>query len=506
MKAYWLAALSALLYVAGYPAGLGWWPLSCVALAPLLWTLERYALVPKRALAVGALFSVITQLVGYGFLPETLLRFSKLPLLACWLVHFGLCLAQSGGIALWLCALAALRKHGRSPIVFAAPLWVLQELIWPDVFEAPLGAALHDVPALVQSAELGGVALVSLFVAAANAAVAALALGAVRRDRRALARAGYALAAVTAVALTGALRLASLQPELARAPALRVALVQADLGAEQKRADPRGYAERYVELARSVQAPFDLMVWPETALARAVPTRVRDMNDAHPSLAAVRAPLLTGAVTQDDSHIYNSALLFGADRQRIGRVDKRELLPFAETLPLGERFPKLYEWIRGAGHFTAGRATPVVALGPIQIALFICYEDMLPESVRSAVSAGHADLMVSISNDAWFGHSRAAYTHFAVARLRAVELHRTLVRATNSGVTAVVEPTGEIRSDATLNEHTAQTLVARAPLWTEVTFYTRAGRAVVLALIAPWLALSLWSPTVRRRSRSAGAA
>ena len=487
---YALGALAALLYVAGYPAGLGLWPLSCIALVPLLWALERFELGPRAALRVGMLFSVVAQLSGYAFLPETLLRFSGMPWVACWLAHLALCIVQGGGAALWLCALGWLRARGKSALACAPPLWVAQELLWPSVFEAPLGAAVHDAPVLAQVAELGGVALVSLLLASISASVAALLLGLARPAGRRRARPVAALGAIAVVVAASGARLASVERELQHARTLRVGLVQASLGAEEKRRDPDRYAERYVQLSRAIAEPVDLLIWPETALARPVPASVPAMGNAHPSLDRVQAPLLTGAVTYEAGRLHNSALLFGAERQRLDRVDKHKLLPFAEVIPLGDRFPQLYDWIPGAGHFTPGRGAPVLELGSTKLAIFICYEDMLPATVRQAALAG-AELLVSLSNDAWFGESRAAYTHFAAARLRAIELRRTLVRATNTGVTAVVDPTGRVSPHTLAPEHVAATRVAEVALLEGQTPYARFGGGIATAVMLAWLALAL---------------
>lgn len=506
MHAYAYASLGALLYVAGYPAGLGVWPLACVALAPLLGWLEHARPTPRMALAAGALFGVLTQLAGYAFLPETLLRFSGMPYLACVLAYGALCAAQAGGAALWSWGLSWLGARGYGVLAWAPPLWVAHELLWPSVFEAPLGAALHDVPALVQGAELGGVALVSLLVAAMNAALAGLALALARRRAADGRRAALALALIAAAAGLSCARFTEAQRAAADAPALRLGLVQASLDAEAKRRDPRAYAERYRALSNALaqdaqDTPIDLLLWPETALASPVPGDVAAAADAQPSLAGLSAPLLTGAVVYERGRLYNSALAFDARGARTGRVDKRKLLPFAEAIPLGERFPRLYDLIPGTGRFTPGTRPAVTSAltraGATQLAVFICYEDMLPGLVRRA-SPGAA-LLVSLSNDAWFGDSRAAFTHFAVARLRAVELRRTLARATNTGVTAVIDPSGALSPGSPLAEHAAGSLVARAPLLDTETPYARFGALPITILLALWSTLALRRPSLSAR-------
>jgi apolipoprotein N-acyltransferase len=244
-----------------------------------------------------------------------------------------------------------------------------------------------------------------------------------------------------------------------------------------------------------------VLIWPETALARPVPANVRTAHEAHPSLSRVRAPLMTGAVTRDGERIYNSALLFDAERRFAGRIDKQKLLPFAERIPLGDRFPELYARIPGAGRFSPGRGAPILVLPRARIATFICYEDMLPSLVRRAAVDGRASILVSLTNDAWFdegfGHSRAAYTHYAVAKLRAIELRRSLVRATNTGVSAIVDPSGSVSVRAP--EHEPSTVVAHASLMTGETLYARWGDAPLAMIVLAW---SLAAVMLRRRGLS----
>lgn len=505
MKLHAYAVLSGLLYFGGYPAGFGFWPLSCVALVPLLVGLERQRPTPLRALGLGALASIVSQLLGYAFLPATLAQFSGLPWAVCLLAHLALCVAQAGGMALWLAALSWLRARGMSALSLAPPLWALAELFWPTVFEAPFAAALHHEPGLLQTAELGGASLVSLLLVALNASITAIALAERRRDRAARNRGALAFIAVGLIFAGGLPRYLGVRAATAQAPRLRLGLVQANLGPHMKRRDPRGYALRYVELTTLLREPVDLLIWPETALALPVPADVASMEAAHPSLAKVPAPFLTGAVIEDGDRIYNSALLFDAERKRVGRVDKHTLLPFAEQLPFGDRWPSLYALVPGAGHFSPGTGTAVLPLGKARLAMFICYEDMLPGLVRRAVVDGRANIMVSLSNDAWFGDSHAAFTHFAVAKLRAVELRRSLVRATNSGVTAIIAPTGAVSTIAPQREH--GTVAASTPMMTVVTPYARWGNAPLLALVFGWVTASaVRLITSRRRSRTARAA
>ncbi len=146
------------------------------------------------------------------------------------------------------------------------------------------------------------------------------------------------------------------------------------------------------------------------------------------------------------------------------------MLQFGEHLPFGETFPILYQWSPNSGKFTPGtKLDPVyITLGDTthKVAVLICYEDIIPAFTNALVNATDPDLLVNITNDAWFGATTEPWEHLALAQLRAVEHRRFLIRATNSGVSAVVDPVGrlvahtEVRDVQQGNYDTADDLIA----------------------------------------------
>jgi apolipoprotein N-acyltransferase len=346
--------------------------------------------------------------------------------------------------------------------------WVRAHLPGVGIPWALVGTALVDRPFLVQVADLGGVYAVSLLVAVANAAVVEV-LRARRLGTRAAARAiAVALALLGAATLYGTLRHAEIRARMAAAPTTRVALVHADRPPARDDAVVRvgDTVERFLALGAPAADALDLVVWPENAVTVLLEEN-RELLDRIAARAAV--PHLVGApraVPGPRGVVFRTSALL-VDRGGIrARYDKRRLVPFAETGPVfgaSQLFRARY--YRGTGD-------PVLAAAPARLGPLLCYEAAFPELARAAVRAG-ADLLVNMSNDAWFPPGGGPEQHFLFTRLRAVELRRSLLRAANRGVTAVVLPDGRLlrRTDG----RTPGTEVASVPRLDTVTVYARGG-------------------------------
>ena len=233
----------------------------------------------------------------------------------------------------------------------------------------------------------------------------------------------------------------------AQGEALTVAVVQPNVPLEEKwdpRQRPRILAE-FSELTTGLHQTYDLVVWPESALP-GYRDRLRAVIDPLDQQAEITgSTLITGIPTRDSTGRYNSIIALGAGS---GTYHKQKLVPFGEYVPL-ER------WLRGLiaffdlpmSQFSAGPANqrPLMA-GDVSIAPFICYEVVYPDFVQRYGST--AALLVTISNDTWFGKSVGPWQHFQMARYRAVELERDLIRGTNDGVSALISAEGLITSSA----------------------------------------------------------
>jgi apolipoprotein N-acyltransferase len=153
-------------------------------------------------------------------------------------------------------------------------------------------------------------------------------------------------------------------------------------------------------------------------------------------------------VDRDRERWFNTALSTDASGKVNGRYDKTYLLMFGEYLPFGDTFPILYKWSPHSGRFSAG-----TKLDPLYIdqngtkrvvSTLICYEDILPSFTNKLVRHANPELLVNITNDAWFGDTTEPWEHLALAKFRSIEHRRFLVRSTNSGVSAIIDPVGRV--------------------------------------------------------------
>jgi apolipoprotein N-acyltransferase len=218
-------------------------------------------------------------------------------------------------------------------------------------------------------------------------------------------------------------------------------------------------------------------------------------NMARQTHAIVIANTIVPVGSSGDS-ITNTAVTLDPEGRQVSRYDKIQLVPFGEYVPWWA-FPGLVHKVTSdVGNFVPGTSYPVAQLPGGNIGVFICYEAILPQLARKLVANG-AGVLVNISNDAWYGDSAAAYQHLEIARLRAIENHRYLLRATDNGVTAFIDPYGRVREQLPRNQRLA--LPAHFDYETQQTFYTKYGDVFAWICAAVGV-LALLGGSVRTKS------
>ncbi|HAR96491.1 MAG TPA: apolipoprotein N-acyltransferase, partial [Deltaproteobacteria bacterium] len=188
---------------------------------------------------------------------------------------------------------------------------------------------------------------------------------------------------------------------------------------------------------------------------------------------AVSSPLLFGNISQNGlNRYYNSATALGSDGTVLGTYSKVHLVPFGEFTPLREYFPFLANISVQIGDFFSGDSHRPIATGDGALGVLICFEGVFPTITNETVRRG-ATVLVNMTNDAWFGRSSAAYQHLGFYVFRAIETDRWVLRAANTGFSAIIDPQGHIRARTGLFEKTA--LTGHFAMKQSQTFYVRHG-------------------------------
>jgi apolipoprotein N-acyltransferase len=398
-------------------------------------------------------------------------------------------------------------------------LWTASEFLRSFLFTgfpwALLGYSQYRHLALIQMADVLGVYGISALIAFSGTALFLLTamLTGTRWQGQAVGRlpayGGIAAAALLVAAALGygSIRIEQIDRLAAAAPGLRTAVVQGNIEQSEKW-DPAFQAatiEKYLRLSLATrpQAP-ELIVWPESAapfyfLAEGPPTRA-----VMQGVAAAGTSFLIGAPSFElkgqKADYFNSAYLV-APGEILGKYDKAHLVPFGEYTPFKEYLPFLGKIVEHVGDFKAGPEGHTLALGGRRLGIQICYEVIFPELAAGQVRNGAA-LLITITNDAWYGQTAGPYQHFTLAAMRAVENRRALVRAANTGISGFVDPVGRV-FDATPLEVEAA-IVRPLPLLRAESVYTRHGDLFGWACLALALAAVVHGCRGRRSATSGG--
>jgi apolipoprotein N-acyltransferase len=453
--------------------------LAWVAAVPMLLAVDR-APTFKQALFLGWWAGVVETAGGFYWLIDVTQRFANFPWWAAVLVLLLFCAARAIIFLLFTGIVCWIPRRRRVPMTVLAPLaMVSSELVVPQLF--PCGQYISQAwqPLVIQITELTGPLGVTALLMLVNGALYDLAV-----DRRAARYPALAAAALVAAALVfGAVRMRQVDETLAQAPRLKVGLVQPNFaytadGEFSREEAIRQLTALQAESRRLQQAGAQLVVWSEGSYPVALPRDFR-ADFAPESLGMIRRglniPVVVGAemveVTREDA--FNSAILLDSDGRAAGHYDKVRLLAFGEYIPGIDAFPWLRKFLPpGIGRFTAGKGPGVLNLhGPggqtWKLGPVICYEDILQGFLRG-VGELHPNLLVNLTSDSWFGAETEPWEHLALAVFASVELRVSMVRAVNSGVSALIDPNGRLvkktyADDPYRNPRSEDGLVVAAP-------------------------------------------
>ena len=455
------------------------------------WWIDRRALalglVAGAVYFGGTLYWLVETMTTFGGLAPPVALFAAL-LLVAYLSLFP---------AAFTVVLSVLsRSLGTSAILYAPAVWVASELgrqyVWDGFPWELLGYSQVTVLPIAQAASLVGVYGISALLASTAATAAYVALE--RRRRRWVVAAGV-LALVSAAGVWGGVRLGR-SDLTSKGEPIRVAVLQGNVPQEEKW-DPAlrdRITNRYIDMTRqALAAGATFVIWPESSTPfyfEEDPVRgglIRQLAREN------RATLLIGSDQIEpvkaapvphppEPKYYNAAFLVKPDGTTGAVYRKMHLVPFGEFVPLKRLLFFVGPIVEAVSDFSAGDSPVLLPVGTHFASTAICYEVIYGSLMRSFVKNG-SELLTTITNDAWYGRSSAAYQHWDQAAMRAIEDGRYLARAANTGISGFVDPYGRVVEKSRLFE--PDILVQDVRFLSDRTLYSRIGDSVA------WLSLAI---------------
>jgi apolipoprotein N-acyltransferase len=453
-------------------------PLAWLAFVPFFYAIEGVDS-PRRACFYGWLMGFLAHLAGFYWLVYTISVFGAFPYAAS--VAIFLVYAALQGLQMALFA-AFVRIGGFGPLQLFPPLfWVPLEFLFPLLFPWYIANSQGAFSWFIQTADLVGPFGASFTVMWFSAAVYRAARAAKRQRFGAWLPAAYAALAVIVSVVYGYQRLESVEQEMTGARKLAVGSVQANVDVDLKwnPALIKQNLEKHMTLTDQLEA-IPVVIWPESAVEVWVPENIRVLPlELVPRLKFERANFIFGARSfagtpgKPDFKAFNTAFHTDAKGRVLGRYHKQVLLAFGEYLPFAKLLSRLPAMPFADG-FTPGEGPRVFHLPRgIRAAPLICYEDLMPDVVRKFVSETRANLLINLTNDAWYGRSVGPWQHLWLAQWRAIETRRSLLRVTNTGVTSLINAKGEVTQS--LPTFTAAVMPSEVDILTGETYYVRFG-------------------------------
>ena len=507
-------------------------------LAPLLWAvLHPMVAEGRRPLRRSFLIAYLCGFLWYCgncyWVRDTMMKYGDMPPAAPALLMIGFSAVLGLYFGLFGLGLQLVRRASsvKWALIFAPFLWVALELAAARITSVPwdqLGYSQVDHDLAVRLAPYTGVYGISWCLVLVNGALARRFLNAIGKWTK-----WSVIELFFVLAVLGVEFLASPSVSDPR-PSATAILIQPnlDVGADLNWPGPEWdrHMADFARLAAESCKPFiagipqtnasditpqcpdpptppDLVVWPEAPAPFEEPDprfrqAIGDIARAH------RSPVVVGGIGMDFSQPdqqwqdYNSAIVFGPQGERVGRYDKIHLVPFGEYVP----FEKLLFFARKltgrVSKFTRGDQHKVFLLTGSKgqhhrYGVFICYEAVFADEVRHFSQLG-AEVLVNISDDGWYGDTSAPWQHLNMARMRAIENRRWLLRDTNNGITAVVDPYGRVRQS--IPRHQADALPAKFGFRDDVTFYAAHGDLFAWLCVIASCGVVAWAAIGRRSS------
>ncbi|MEX0830643.1 MAG: apolipoprotein N-acyltransferase [Nitrospirales bacterium] len=472
---------------------LGW--LAWVALVPLHWALS--GLTTGKAFCYGWLAGTIAFTGTVPWVITAMNQFGQVPLIVSTLLMLLLATYLGLFVGAYAAGYVLLLKQGVPVCLWlgAPSLWVSLEYLRTYALSgfpwALLGYSQYQWLPVIQLSDMTGVYGVSFLVVLGNVTMTTILIWIWRNKDEFTGSFPWQPALSFFVIVGAALVYGHWQINQqhlvnASAKSMSIGLVQPNISQDKKwdAAYIDETLKRYTTLSQQAGQNLDLLIWPEAATPFFFEKELGYQKIILAVLRDSQSPLLFGSPTlrfepDGSPYLLNSAYMLSPEKLLTGRYDKRHLVPFGEYVPLKGLLFFLEKLVVGIGDFKPGQGSMLLTLpnSPNQlhtsIGVPICFEIIFPDLVRRMAMEG-ANVLVTLTNDAWFGNSAAPYQHFSMAVFRAVENHLAVARAANTGISGFIGPDGQILTETSI--FTQQAVTGSIPLRTSPpTFYTQFG-------------------------------
>ena len=496
MFSFSAALLSSILLIVSSP-GMDLAFCAWLAVIPLLYVATANE--PKRAFSLGFIagFAYYTYLLHWVTI--SLGTYGHLP----WWLTYPALLLLSAYMALYpaiFCGLIS-RTKNINPVWTAPFIWVGLDYIRGFLFTGfpwqDLGYTQFNTPLAIQVADLAGHHGVTFLIILANSFIFIL------FTRRQFTPIAFALTIMIAASLYSGYRLKAVEEQSALLPTIAVSIIQPNIEQDQKwlPENRKTAIDAHISLSDRAfsKGKPDLVIWPETAIP-ILGSNVVDFSEIlEQTVSRHDYSLLSGipysTFTEGRRDIYNSAILFNRDGSR-QVYHKQHLVPFGEYIPLSSIIPFLAPLVESVGNFSTGTLSQPLTGEKADLGVLICFESIFPELARTQTANG-AELLVNITNDAWFGRSNASIQHLAMAVFRAVENRRSLARSANTGISCFINPAGHILQPTGL--FTSCFITESMPIFTRKTIFNKWGALFPQSCAVLFCLLSLGSILTRKK-------
>ncbi|MCX7770697.1 MAG: apolipoprotein N-acyltransferase [Proteobacteria bacterium] len=414
----------------------------------------------NRPALYGFLYGFFYNSLSMYWITYVLSKYGNLP----YFISFFLFLLLVAYLSLYQCIFFFLfKKYNHkfkpyiNPVIYSF-LWVILEVIRSKFLTGfpwmLIAYTQYNFPPVIQIVSKFGIYSLSFLIVFVNLSIYLL----FTRERLKYLPTVFSLIIIVSLYLWGSKNIDSIKKEFQSRRKLNVLLVQGNIDQSQKweKDLQKNILLKHLKMTRdNIDKETDLVVWSETAMPLIFGADKEITEFFRKESADIEVPIISGFVgykwdDRGNPKLTNSAGIFYKG-DLVDKYDKVHLVPFGEYVPLQKILFFVNKLVSAAGDFIAGDTIKTCNFRDVSYGVMICYESIFPEISKEFVNKG-ANVLVNITNDAWFGNSPAPYQHFSMSIFRAVENRKFLIRVANTGITGIISPWGEVQSKTSLYE------------------------------------------------------